>query len=125
MNVLEMSTRVGEADVSTLVERFYERARGDRSLGPVFGAQIRDDAWPAHLARMVDFWSTVLRGTGRYRGDPMVAHRSVPGLTRAHFAAWLGLFEVVVGETFEPDVAAAVLQRAHRMGDRLIASLGL
>ena len=125
MDVFEMRRRVTEADVSVLVERFYDRVRENPSLAPVFDARIEPRAWPGHLTKMKDFWSTVLLGTGRYRGNPMTAHQSVPGVTREHFGGWLALFEDVVGELFAEDVARAILQRARRMGERLMASLSL
>ena len=125
MDVFEMRREVSEDDVSILVERFYDRVRDDARLGSVFDAQIEAHAWPQHLARMRDFWSTVLLGTGRYRGNPMAAHQSIPGIEGSDFAHWLELFEVVVRETFSQDVADAILQRAHRMGASLTAALGL
>jgi hemoglobin len=125
MDVLEMRRRVNEGDVSTLVERFYELAQGDPVLGPVFASRIADDAWPQHLAKMKAFWSTVLLGTAKYRGDPMTAHRLIAGIHREHFARWLALFEEILHDVFATDVAGAIVQRARRMGDSLIASLRL
>ena len=125
MDVIEMRRRVTESSVSDLVERFYRRVQEDTALGPVFDRQIPAAAWPEHLARMKAFWSTVLRGTGRYRGDPMAAHRRVPGLERDHFDRWLAAFDDVLQEVFPAPVAAAVLARARRMGTNLTASLGL
>lgn len=123
MDVIEMRRRVTDDDVAALVERFYARVRDDPLLGPVFASRIEPAAWPAHLARMRDFWSTVLLGAGRYHGDPMAAHRAVPGLGRTHFARWLACFEEVAGEVLARDVAAAVVRRAQRMGANLTAGL--
>lgn len=125
MDVFEMRRLVTDADVSALVERFYDRVRENPSLAPVFDARIEATAWPGHLTKMKDFWSTVLLGTGRYRGNPMTAHQSIPAVTREHFEDWLALFEDVVGEQFAENVAHAILQRARRMGDSLMASLSL
>ncbi len=119
MDVFEMRRRVTEDDLANLVERFYERVRADSDLGPMFETQIDAEAWPAHLARTRDFWSTVLLGTGLYRGNPMEVHRSIPGLQPAHFAQWLDLFGVVLHEQFSQDVAEAILQRARRMAESL------
>jgi len=120
-----MRQRVTERDVSALVERFYDRVRDDALLGPVFDAQVEAAAWPVHLARMKAFWSTVLLGTGKYRGDPITAHQAVPGIQRGHFERWLALFEEVAREVVAREVADAILRRAHRMGDRLTSSLRL
>jgi hemoglobin len=125
MDIFEMRRRVTEGDLGVLVDRFYERVRDDRLLGPVFASRIGQDDWPAHLAKMRSFWSTILLGTGGYSGDPMGVHRSLPGIARVHFKTWLALFQIVVRELFEQDVADAILRRAHRMGDSLSASMQL
>ena len=79
-----------EEEVSQLVHAFYARVREDDLIGPIFSTHVHD--WPAHLAKMVDFWSSTLRGTARYRGMPMVAHNRLPGLDEQHFQRWLTLF---------------------------------
>ncbi|HMA06231.1 MAG TPA: group III truncated hemoglobin [Ramlibacter sp.] len=58
-----------EEEVSELVHTFYGHVRDDAVLGPIFGRHVKD--WDTHLARMVDFWSSALRGTARFRGTPM------------------------------------------------------
>ena len=125
MDVLEMRRRVAEPQIAALVDRFYDRVRDDSLLGPVFATRIEPRAWPRHLATMRSFWSTVLIGTGTYRGDPMVAHQAIEGIDRGHFTQWLALFETVVREEFADEIGDAIMQRARRMGDRLTASMGL
>ncbi len=79
-----------EQEIATLVHAFYATVRRDAVLGPVFDAHVHD--WDTHLAKMVDFWSSVLRGTARYRGTPMPRHAALPGLSPALFQRWLALF---------------------------------
>ena len=79
-----------EAEVSHLVHSFYARVRDDAMLGPVFERHVAD--WNHHLPKMVDFWSSALRGSKRYRGTPMPVHCALPGLSEALFARWLDLF---------------------------------
>src|SRR3546814_14957613 len=71
-------------------------------LGPIFARVLGDGGWDAHLAKMCDFWSSVLLMTGRYAGRPMPAHvridtgddgKSGAGLDATHFARWSGLFK--------------------------------
>ena len=59
-------------------------------IGPVFAARIVD--WEPHLQRMCSFWSSVTLMTGRYHGQPMQKHLSLPVDVR-HFDRWLALFE--------------------------------
>ncbi len=60
---------INEAFISHLVEHFYEAIRADEMLGPIFGAKVSD--WPHHLARMKDFWASIMLESGRFSGNPM------------------------------------------------------
>lgn len=81
---------IDEVLVDRVVERFYTRVRADDLLGPIFAAKITD--WPVHLARMKQFWRSVLLGTGEFSGNPMMKHQAISGLEERHFAHWLDLF---------------------------------
>lgn len=106
--------RPSEDQIRRMVETFYARVREDDLLGPVFDERI-GSGWDAHLDRMVDFWSTVLLASGRYRGDPIEAHRRIPDLDSAHFDRWLELFRPVVDEVYPDGLADDVYGRALRM----------
>jgi hemoglobin len=112
-----------EQAIARLIDAFYARVRVDPELGPVFAAAIADDAWPAHLARMRAFWSSVMRASGRYSGDPVGVHRAVSGLERALFARWLALFEATASDLFAPELAAAFVGKAHRIAESLQLAL--
>ena len=81
--------------IETVRLGFYDRVFRDAILGPIFTRLIPPEAWPAHLSKMCDFWSSVMLMSGRFHGAPMPAHMRIGGLERAHFAHWLALF----GET--------------------------
>ncbi len=70
---------------------FYARIRQDEVLGPIFNGLITD--WDQHLAKLVDFWSAILRRTARFSGAPMPKHAALPGLSLELFERWLGLFQ--------------------------------
>jgi hemoglobin len=106
-----------EEEVSTLVHSFYDRVRRDEVLGPIFDTHVDD--WPHHLAKMVDFWSAILRGTARYRGTPMPKHVALPGLAPELFQRWLGLFRTTT-EALGNDAMKA---RADPMAERIAQSL--
>jgi hypothetical protein len=61
--------------------------------------------------------------TGRYHGNPMQAHRQLPGLTPAHFQRWLDLFRRTAAETCSPELAAQFIARADTIARSL--QLGL
>src|SRR3546814_8922351 len=58
---------ISEALVHDLVFAFYDRIRADATLGPIFDGVI-GDRWDEHLAKMCDFWSSVMLASGRYEG---------------------------------------------------------
>lgn len=106
-----------EDEVTKLVHTFYSRVRRDDILGPVFESHVGD--WPHHLAKLVDFWSAILRGTARYRGTPMPKHAALPGIEPAMFQRWLALFR----ETTTEIGNAAMKARADAMAARIAQSL--
>lgn len=111
---------IDEAMIARLVHAFYHR-RADDVLGPIFASQIAD--WDPHLAKMVDFWSSVVLMTRRYDGRPVPAHVKIPGLERAHFDHWLALFERVARETCPSAAADLFVDRAQRIAQSLQLSL--
>lgn len=106
-----------EADITRLVHGFYAKVRADPALGPVFDRQVAD--WDAHLARLVDFWSALLRGTARFEGSPMRAHAALPGLTQPLFERWLALFHVATQELGNDILRGRADLMARRMAAQL------
>lgn len=106
-----------EEEVASLVHAFYARVRKDEVLDPIFGARIAD--WDHHLAKLVDFWSAILRRTARFSGTPMAKHAALPGLSLELFERWLGLFEITLTEQPNRAMADQALQAAHRIAQSL------
>jgi len=106
-----------EDEIVTMVHRFYASVRDDPLIGHVFEAHVAD--WDHHLAKMCDFWSSVLLGTTRYRGTPMPVHAALPGLTHAMFEHWLDLFF----ETARTLPNRAMAERAVELSQRIAQSL--
>lgn len=125
LNVLELKEQLRDEQIETLVHRFYERVQHEPLIGPVFAGRIADGDWPTHLNKMVRFWSTILRGTNRYTGNPMVVHAELHGLTTEHFTRWLELFREVAEQHLPQVMADSILQRAERMGRSLRGALQL
>jgi len=105
---------LSEQGIRVLVETFYAKVRDDELLGPVFARHL-DGAWPAHLDRMVDFWSTVLLGAARFRGDPVARHAALSEIGPVHFDRWIELFDETLHELFPEPTARDILGRAKRM----------
>ena len=107
-----------EAQLTELVHSFYGKVREDAVLGPVFDAAISD--WPHHLGKMVDFWSSVMLTTGRYKGNPMMMHlKHVARIRPDMFDRWLELWRETASELLDEEGAAAVAAKAERIAESL------
>jgi hemoglobin len=101
-----------EAAISSCVRAFYQKAREDALLGPIFAATVED--WDVHLRVVADFWSHALLGTDRYQGKPFVVHARLP-VELEHFDRWVALFEETACATLPPDLAAKAIAKAHHV----------
>jgi hemoglobin len=104
--------------VKTLVYAFYAKIREDVVLGPIF-ARVIGDNWTSHLVKMCDFWSSVMLMSGRYKGNPMIAHMRLKMVRPEHFERWLGLFQETAQEVCPPDIAALFRTRAENIARSL------
>ena len=119
---LKAQTGLDDDVLECLVARFYEKARNDPLLGPVFARHVRD--WDQHLARMNAFWSSVALMTGRYHGRPIEAHIGL-GIALEHFDRWLELFGETAEEICPPAGAEHLTSKAHAMAKVIRARTGL
>lgn len=112
-----------EESIAELVHAFYRKVRRDAVLGPVFDGVIAEDRWPAHLATMCRFWSSVMLTSGRYSGDPLRKHRAIGALEEPMFARWLALFEATAAELFVPEIAGEFTVKANRIARSLVMGI--
>ena len=118
--IQEIRDRTGldEERIAQVVHAFYRRVRADDLLGPIFAAAIAEGDWPAHLERMVAFWSSVALMSGRYHGRPMQAHARL-AVDAVHFDRWLELFRTTATEIGPPEAASHLIERAERIAQSL------
>jgi len=109
---------ISEDMVRQLVHAFYAKVREDETLGPIFARVIGDD-WGPHLAKMCDFWSSVMLMSGRYKGNPMIAHMRLKMVRPEHFARWLQLFRATALEECPPPIAVQFIGRADNIARSL------
>jgi hemoglobin len=112
------SLGVNEELIRAVVHAFYGQVRRDPALGRIFNRVI-GDGWDAHLAKMCDFWSSVLLASGRFKGAPMAAHLRIGDLREAHFARWLALFGQITRSLCTPEQAALFMEKAEMIGQAL------
>jgi hemoglobin len=109
---------VTEALIHELVHTFYDRVRADDLIGPIFNRVI-GDGWDAHLAKLCDFWSSVILMSGRYHGQPMPAHARIAEIEARHFAHWLDLFARTARDVCPPPAADLFIAKAQMIARSL------
>jgi len=109
-------TGIDEAMIDHLVRAFYEKIRVDPILGPIFNERISN--WEPHLLKMVDFWSSATLKSGRYKGNPMIIHNSMP-IDSRFFDRWLTLFAKTVTEVCPPEPAKTFVEKANLIANSL------
>lgn len=111
-----MTYQLTEADISSVIARFYERVRADTQLGPVF-AVVQD--WDDHLTRLSEFWSSMMLTTGRYKGNPLAMHLVHAEKFRPEmFVRWLQLWTQTTDELIPGEIAVEMQARAKRIASR-------
>lgn len=107
-------------DIVFLIDEFYKRVVKDELIGYFF-TEIVVLQWETHIPVMIDFWESMIFGSMKYKGNPMVKHielnRKEPMLPK-HFERWLSLWVTTVNEFFCGVHADEAIKRA-----RLIAEI--
>lgn len=113
---------IDEDSLRVLVAQFYARVRADAELGPIFNDAIHD--WPEHLGQLADFWSSVMLGSGRYKGQPVPAHhKHVDRIRPELFERWLALWDETSSALMTAEAAAVLQAKARRIAESLQLAL--
>ena len=111
-----------EQALPALLADFYGRVRADSALGPIFEAAVED--WPHHLAKLEDFWSSVMLTSGRYKGNPVAIHlRHKAQITPDLWPLWLGHWRSAASQAFSPQIAHLLVAKAERIAQSLSLAL--
>lgn len=105
-------------EISELVDLFYQRVWADVRLGPIFLSRLGDQR-DAHLARMKQFWASVLLRSGEYHGQPVPKHKALTEVVEDDFARWLSLFRKTAFDVFSEKAAEHVTAKAERIAQSL------
>ena len=120
--IRQAATAPTHAELRALVDAFYARVRADARLGPIFDTHVAD--WEEHSERLTDFWSSLMLGSGRYKGNPFRMHQPFKhDLDVALFDRWLALWTEATAERFPPELAAEFQRKAQRVAESLKAGL--
>jgi truncated hemoglobin YjbI/tellurite resistance-related uncharacterized protein len=110
-----------ESQILPVLERFYERVRGDPMLGSVF-AVVAD--WPEHLQRLTEFWSSLMLTSGKYKGNPVAMHLiHADKIEPVMFERWLSIWRQTTDEMLPFPVAQEMQIKAGRIASRLNLAL--
>lgn len=107
-------------DLFRLVKAFYDTAKEDESLGPIFHQFVHN--WDEHAKTVARFWEGVLFNSGGYRGNPMNLHQQVDetlghNLEKDHFDKWVGIWHQTTDRLFTGKNAELVKQRAANIAN--------
>jgi hemoglobin len=109
--------------IAALVNQFYLDVLSDPDLGPIFARTIEPGGWDRHLNLMIDFWTSIMLASGRYKGSPLAVHSRIPGLRPEHFVQWLEIFDATAEMLFATEPAASLKEKARRIGRTLSTNL--
>ena len=109
---------IDESMVKNVVEAFYARIRRHPVLGPVLESVI-SDRWPEYLSKMQDYWTSVLLDTGRYHGNPILAHQQHKVIRPEHFDVWLQQWRETARDLCPPQAASEFIRKAEGIGGSL------
>lgn len=100
-------------DIQFLVNTFYEEAKKDELLGPIFMREVED--WDKHLDKMKRFWQSLLMDEVTYQGQSFEPHKKLD-IDKRHFDRWIGLWAKIVDENFEGELADQAKYRSEKIG---------
>lgn len=102
------------AHLEVFMQAFYSRVMQDEQIGFLFTDVAHLDL-EKHLPVITDFWESVVLNGNAYRGNPLVVHQRLHGLsplTKAHFDRWLEVFYTTLDDLFAGPVAELTKTRA-------------
>lgn len=106
-------------DIELLVDRFYDKAGTDETIGFFFNDVAKVD-WSHHLPKMYAFWETLLFGKISYKGNPMAVHfpinAKVP-MQKFHFEHWVKLWTQTIEENFTGEMAETAIYKATNIAN--------
>ena len=104
-------------DIEKLVNAFYKKVIDDDLIG-IFFTKIVELKWDVHLPVMYDFWESMLFGTGKYKGNPMIKHIEIHKKKRMeaeHFDRWLEVWKSTVRQNFSGEKADMAVMKAEQV----------
>ena len=111
----------GEQTISDLIHEFYDRVSADPELKPFF-----ENASMGKLRRMQrEFFSAALDGPITYSGRPLSHVHHGRGITKHHFALYIGhLIDVLEGRGINDQDVQEVIARINTYAEDITGDVG-
>ena len=111
----------GEKTISDLIHEFYDRVLADLELKPFFEKTSMDK-----LRRMQrEFFSAALDGPITYTGRPLGYVHHGRGITKHHFALYIGhLIDVLEGRGINDQDVQEVIARINTYAEKITGDVG-
>ena len=113
---------VSEEQIRQLVDSFYDKICADADLDRIFERVVAGD-WETHLAKMYDFWSSVMLTTGYYKGSLLAVRTHIGGLEIGLLDRCLALFGDSCDELLDSETAGLCWLKAAHLVESLKLTL--
>lgn len=122
-----LANEIDRGTIEKMVRAFYARIIKDDIVGPYFikalGDDLKNDKWYEHFRTLDSFWLMMMTGEKGYMGDPFLPHVFIGELHEETFARWLELFDEVLNQYFEPEIAAKFYKKGEILSKMFMENL--
>ena len=115
---LTQTAPISDEQIRQLVDSFYDKIRADADLRPIFERVVAGD-WETHLAKMHDFWASVMLTSGFYKGSLVAVHKHMGGLDIGLLDRCLALFGDSCDELLDSETAGLCWLKAAHIAESL------
>ncbi|BCG97945.1 group III truncated hemoglobin [Mesorhizobium sp. 131-2-1] len=119
---LTQTAPISEEQSRLLVDSFYGKIRADADLGPILERAVAEDR-ETGLAKMYDFWSSVMLTTGYYKGSLVAVRKHMGGLEIGLLDRCLALFGDSCDELLDSEAAGLCWLKAAHLAESLKLTL--
>jgi hemoglobin len=104
-------------DILLILGTFYDKLLDDNRINYLF-TDVAKVNLKEHFPILIDFWHSILLGSGTYGLNTMQPHiylAKKTKLTKEYFQIWLSYLNESVGELYEGKLALAMKARAQNI----------
>lgn len=113
-------------DILLIMKTFYDKLLADESISYIF-TDVAKVNLKEHFPILVDFWHSMLFGSGTYGRNAMQPHIDLAKkskFTKEHFTTWLGYLNESIDELHEGKMAHAMKARAQNIAGLMEYKVG-